>query len=125
VTKAAGVAAKLSADGASLYYMKTSLSTDLWRIPLAGGPEQRVFSVGPIQGFAAGDKGIYFTVNLPFAGSGASLQFFDFATRRFQQVYASQKPVFDGLEVAEDGSALSYSQLDRAETGLMVADGFQ
>jgi Tol biopolymer transport system component len=126
VTKGGGFAPRTSPDGAFLYYKKSILSTEVWRLPTAGGEEERLFGTsGPVMDLAVSDKGIYCEVNPLLEEGSGSIQFFDFVSRKVEEISHTPKPVFVGLGISPDGRSLTYSQIERAETGLMRVEHFQ
>jgi hypothetical protein len=126
VTKNGGVTPRTSVDGAFLYYKQSTLSTEVWRLPAAGGPEERLFGTsGPVLDLAVSDKGIYCVVNPLLEEGSGSIQFFDFASRKLEEIYHTPKPLFIGLGILPDRHSLTYSQIERAETGLMRVEHFQ
>jgi hypothetical protein len=93
---------------------------------LAGGAEERLFGTsGLILDFAVSDKGIYCGVNPALDEDNGSIQFFDFASRKLEEIYHTPKPVFISLGISPDRHSLTYSQIERAETGLMRVEHFQ
>jgi Tol biopolymer transport system component len=126
VTKNGGIGPKTSPDGAFLYYRKSLVSSEIWRLPVAGGAEERLFGTsGLILDFAVSDKGIYCGVNPVLDEESGAIQYFDFAARKLEEIYHTPKPVFIGLRISPDGRSLTYSQIERAETGLMRVEHFQ
>jgi serine/threonine protein kinase/Tol biopolymer transport system component len=125
VTKNGGLNPKVSSGGDYLYYLKQPFATEVWKLPLRGGNEERVFGTGVLNDFVLSDKGIYCVVNTWFPSGGASIQFFDFSTGSIQKVYDAPKPALGSLAVSPGGRALSYAQLDHSETGLMMVDNFK
>jgi WD40 repeat protein len=126
VTKNGGIAPKTSSDGAFIYYKKSMLSSEIWRLPVAGGAEERLFGTsGLILDFAVNDKGIYLAVNPVLDEDSGSIQYFDLAARKIEEIYRTPKPLFIALGISPDRRALTYSQIERAEAGLMRVEHFQ
>jgi WD40 repeat protein len=126
VTKNGGFASRISPEGAFLYYKKSILSPEVWKLPLAGGAEERLFGTsGPILDFAVSDKGIYCGVNPLFDAESGSIQFFDFGSQELKEIYHTPKQVFLGMGISPDRHSLSYSQMERAESSLMLLEHFR
>ena len=126
VTKNGGIAPKTSPDGAFLYYKKSLVSSEVWRLPVAGGAEEKVFGTsGLILDLAVSDIGIYCGVNPVLEEGCGSIQFFDFASRKLEEIYHTPKPLFISLGISPDRHSLTYSLIERAETGLMRVEHFQ
>jgi len=98
--------------------------------------------------WAVSEKGIYFIEFDPkgalpwrsggpyiFAGWGADLskaalpiKFYDFATRKTMQIGTIEKAVernFGGFSVTRDGRRIAWSQIDHAESDLMMIENFR
>lgn len=121
ITKNGGIYATESQDGRFLYYSKGR--PGLWKMPLSGGEEERVLDQ-PLAWFnwALMPSGIYF-VNEADA-QNASIDFFDFATRKSSTlVQVEDKPGF-GLALAPDGKSLLYSRPESKDYEIMLVKNF-
>src|SRR5581483_8909384 len=90
VTHGGGFAAFESADRKFLYYSKGRSVSGLWRLPLAGGPEEPVLSdlkPGFWGYWEVVRDGIYF-VDQTAPGGSAEICFFDLATHRRSRITA-------------------------------------
>ncbi|RPI18132.1 MAG: hypothetical protein EHM61_28945 [Acidobacteria bacterium] len=130
VTRNGGFAAFESADGQFLYYAKMT-DSGIWRMPANGGDEKLVANVvapGHWGYWALSPKGIYF-VNLD-SPHNHTIDFFDFATKKTKTI-ASLTEQFDteavdsALAVSRDGRWILYTQLDQAESDIMVVENFR
>jgi Tol biopolymer transport system component len=125
VTKNGGVFASESADGRFLYYLKFE-SPGIWRMPLNGGEEIRVFDQ------PAGDdwwdwaltpSGIYF-LDQSNRGTKAGVKFFDFATGRKISIATWDRQCF-GLTVSPDGKSILYALAEPGESSIMLVKNFR
>ena len=120
-----------SADGSTLYYSKTLMSTDssgtsVWRVPTTGGDETEVLdSVQQWSNFVVTGKGIYFTPTPVMAGPPPMFAFYDFADRSIRSVARLEKPICMGLAISPDGQSLLYSQLEHWGGDLMLVENFR
>ncbi len=149
VTSGGGHESFESPDGKLLYYQfrnagMRSISTSETS-PKAG----EVLLPGVQQSFwAVGDKGIYFVEfedhsKNPRRGTDPYLfaewssllskvswpiQFYDFATHKTKQVGVIDRPVYrshPAFSVTRDGSRIAWSQIDHAESDLMMIENFR
>lgn len=119
VTPEGANAAFESMDGKSLYY---SLRGSIWRMPTGGGEGQQVVSqLSGWSDFAVVDQGIFF-VSRADSGKKQSIRFYRFSTGETRTIAGLEKPMFVGLTVSADGRSILYSQVDRNESDLMLAD---
>lgn len=127
VTRDGGFGPYESRDGKFLYYAKALLHTNLWRIPVEGGPPTKVLdSLSTHLNVAFVDSGIYF---VPIrTGSGSSIQFLDLSTNRIVTVASFEKRLnlgeAGGMAISPDGKWLLYTQVDEAGSELMLVDKF-
>ena len=146
VTTGGGHESFESPDGKLLYYQfrdagLRSISTSETS-PKAGD----VFLPSVQQSFwAVGDKGIYFVefedsenrrrIPYLFAEWGSLLskvswpiQFYDFATQKTKRVGIIERPLYrpdPAFSVSRDGSRIAWSQIDHAESDLMMIESFR
>ena len=125
VTKNGGVFASESADGRSLYYLKFE-SPGIWRMPLNGGEEIRVFDQ------PAGDdwwdwaltpSGIYF-LDQSNRGTKGGVNFFDFATGKKISIVSWDRQCY-GLAVSPDGKSILYALAEPEESSIMLVKNFR
>jgi Tol biopolymer transport system component len=123
VTHHGGADAQESIDKQFLYYAKPSTPTEIWRVPVAGGEEQRV--VGGLSrpmNFVVVEHGIYF-IAVGDAPSKTSVDFFDFATGKRKMLAPIGKTSWFGLTLSPDRRWLLFPTVDREGRDLMVVDG--
>ena len=130
VTRNGGFAAFESGDGQFLYYAKMT-DSGIWRMPVNGGDEALVADViepGRWGYWAVAPKGIYF-VNLD-SPRNHTIDFFDFSTKKIKTI-ASLTEQFNteaadsALAVSPDGRWILYTQLDQAESDIMLVENFR
>jgi eukaryotic-like serine/threonine-protein kinase len=130
LTKNGGFRACESPDGKFLYYAKFADTSGLWRIPVEGGEESLILDqlqAGYWEAWAVVDRGIYF-IN-PESKPHATIEFFNFATRRVTRIASLEKPVstlvISTLVISPDGRWILYTQLDQSGSDIMLVDNFQ
>jgi eukaryotic-like serine/threonine-protein kinase len=131
VTHGGGIDAFESAEGRYLYYAKGRGKTGLWRKALAvpNGREELVLE--PLQywgWWALAPEGIYF-LEAPESPRLAKvwLKFFDLASKRITELAALEKPVnrtIPAICLSPDGQHLVYTQLERADSDIMLVENF-
>jgi Tol biopolymer transport system component/DNA-binding winged helix-turn-helix (wHTH) protein len=130
ITKLGGFGGFESSDGKSFYYSKSQRGSGVWRIPIAGGPEEPVLPDVPQQGYsrcwAIVDDGLYFldvqNVHRP------SVEFFSFATRQRAHVATLPNPVAalgSNLAISPDRSHLLVVLVDQISADIMLVENFQ
>jgi Tol biopolymer transport system component len=122
ITKSGGYVAFESADGAYLYYTRSSTLSELWRVPTLGGEPVKVLDQVRQRAFAIVEKGIYFVDG---AASETRLRFFDFATGRTSVVARNLGETSFGLTATPDGRIILYSKVDLGGEDLMLVDNFR
>jgi Tol biopolymer transport system component len=122
ITKSGGYVAFESADGAHLYYTRSSTLSELWRVPTIGGEPVKVLDQVRQRAFAIVDKGIYFVDG---AASETRLQFLDLATSRTSVVARNLGETSFGLTASPDGRIILYSKVDLGGEDLMLVDNFR
>ncbi len=114
-------------SGNTLYFMNGPTHEVIYERDLSTGVERPVNGmprVATAADWALASDGIYF---IDISGETASIGFFDFKTRRVTRKIPLPKPpvFFGGLALAPDESWLAYSQVDRNDSDLMLAEGFR
>jgi Tol biopolymer transport system component len=123
VTHNGGWFASESRDGRLLYYTKAGNSSELWVIPLAGGNERRVLAYVASRAFVVRNDGIYY-VSSPEGDGGASLGFYDFATRKSRKITSFKENFAGGLTVSPDRATMLLSVFGRTGSNVMIVDNF-
>ena len=125
VTRHGGNQAFESRDGHDVYYTKHH-ETGVWRLPIAGGEESRIFDGGHLGYWALFRDGIC-VLNLEAAPQPA-IECFNFATRRVTQLVRldRSKVPFGAavLDVSQDGQWIIYWQVDQFDTEIMLVENF-
>src|SRR4029077_4325891 len=125
VTKTGGFAALESLDGKTLYHYRQDGT--VWRMPVEGGEPVRVLDgVGSESTWAVLEKGIAFLDGV--AGS-ARINFFDFATRRTQEITTVEMGpkalAGEMFSVSPDGKWILYSRVEQFESDIMLVENFR
>jgi dipeptidyl aminopeptidase/acylaminoacyl peptidase len=111
-----------SADGKSLYYVRSREDPILWRMPVSGGDEVRV--TGPLNNwstFEPAGEGLYVILK-PDGSAGAELHYYPRGSPTGRRIATFAKPVHYGFSVAPDGRSILYTQLDTEESDLMLVE---
>jgi Tol biopolymer transport system component len=119
ITRHGGESPQESADGKTVYYARNS---ELWKVPVNGGREERVFSEPMDEyAFAVTSGGMYF---IPAAGTQSrnTIRYISFATGRSKELVRLDKSTGVGLAVSQDERWLLYSQLDQEGSDLMLME---
>jgi Tol biopolymer transport system component len=123
VTHGGGFAPLEAPDGSFLYYTRAFGDTSsLWRIPTAGGKEEKVLDRVVGDAYAPLPQGIYYVDR--DAGQ-TQLRFFDFATRGSIVVTRNLGNTAHFLSVTRDGRTIVYSRLDIRNDDLMIVENFR
>lgn len=125
LTKNGGISPAESVDGRFLYYCKYEHG-GIWRMPVGGGPEDKVLSDidgGGWPNWALSRDGIYFLMfgKLP----DASIEFLDFASGKTFPLWKLEKEPGWGLSLSSDGKSLVYLQNEFAESDIMLVKNFR
>jgi dipeptidyl aminopeptidase/acylaminoacyl peptidase len=125
ITQGGGSTASESADGRYLYYAKTFFSpTEIWRVPVDGGAEEFVVAgLSYSLNFVVAEHGIYLVTGQPDV-ERASIDYFEFATRRRTTIVDVQKRWWNGLALCGDTS-LIFPLVDSAGSNLMLVERFR
>jgi Tol biopolymer transport system component/DNA-binding winged helix-turn-helix (wHTH) protein len=123
VTKNAGAHGVESADGRSLFYSKAEVP-GIWKMPLSGGEETLVLDQpGTWWDWALARNGIYFISYRKKAPFTATLEFYEFATRRIIPISTLDK-ASQGLAVSPDGRSILYARVESSESNIMLVKNF-
>jgi Tol biopolymer transport system component/DNA-binding winged helix-turn-helix (wHTH) protein len=111
------------ADG-YLYYSKSLYSDEIWKIPVAGGPESLVVKAPDLRCFcnwtlAAG--GVYLIAGEP--GKQRRLSFYDFSDRTLTELMRFEKHSFNPA-LSPDGKFLIFAQMDEQDQTIMLVNHF-
>ncbi|HJQ25852.1 MAG TPA: hypothetical protein VKA60_18175 [Blastocatellia bacterium] len=127
VTQQGGYCPLPSPDGKFIYYTREAdADGPLWRIALENGTEEMV------PGFtkrtwwatwAVTDRGIYF-INVANAPP-AVIEFFDFQSKSYSTIATLDRRRGPGLSVSPDGKWILYTQFDRSDSDIMLAENFR
>jgi Tol biopolymer transport system component/DNA-binding winged helix-turn-helix (wHTH) protein len=114
-----------SEDGKTLYFTRIlrADSGSIWRMPIAGGPEEQLSDSLYRVNYAVAKRGIYYMTHAGESGNSV-LKLYDFATGTTSTVLAMGRPEF-GLDVSPDGRYLVYAQLDDPASDLMLVENFR
>ena len=127
VTRNGGTKASESPDGKYLYYTKRALAKGppgIWRVPMRGGPEEKVTDQGDGDGWAVYDRGLCYAD----ARSRAHprIECLDFASGKTNALVELPKARLpDGMSISPDGRWILYVHLSQDERDLMRIEGFQ
>lgn len=120
VTTGYGHSSTLSPDGKFLYYTKAG---GLWRMPFAGGLEERVLAKVFIRAYTLGVGGIYFAP--PSARAEFEIHYYSFADRTVRKVAVCDSLLGVPLALAPDGKSLMYTQQDNTGSDLVLVENFR
>jgi Tol biopolymer transport system component len=123
VTRNGGIRALESHNGKMLYFSKAGRAgISLWQMELATGEEREILrSLNDPVAFALSPNGIFFVPRTNLASAG-SIQFFAFTDHSTRTVARLSKPIMGGMSAHPNGRLLLYSQVDREETDLILAE---
>jgi hypothetical protein len=126
VTQNGGLEAFESFDGKFLFYSKWKPDDEIWKIPIAGGPESLFLKGVERRYWAVADKGIYFVAT----EEGESfVKFIDYATSRIIRVMRLERKLghdlLRGLALSPDGRKLLCTLVERDSSDLMLVDNFR
>lgn len=129
VTHQGGFAGFESDDGQSLYFSKLN-AAGIWRIPVAGGDEQRItdaLHVGYWGDFAVTEDGLYFIDS--DAETGPSIMYYAFRTRRLTRVltYSAGQhavPWVANVGASRDGRTIFFAQ-GTSKSWIVLAENLQ
>jgi sugar lactone lactonase YvrE len=124
MTKRSGWCPLESDDGQYLYYVTIPM-LELWRLPLAGGPEEKIIPALAVAGsaYAPARRGIYF-IRPVKDHKKQELAFFRFATGKTTTITPIPGHVSLGLTLSSDERLILYGQTDQLGSDLMLVDNF-
>ena len=130
ITHLGGFAALPSTDGKYLYYAKGRDVPGLWRVPVDGGEEVKMFEGPPVGGwgyFAVVPEGIYYP-EVSVSGKGG-LYFYSFATQRISiaMLVGDEHPCngAPSLSMSPDGRWMLMCLADQPLVYIMVVENFR
>jgi eukaryotic-like serine/threonine-protein kinase len=123
ITKEGGHAAYESSDGTTLFYTKADPSP-LFARPLSGGAERQLLDGVSQRAFVPVDDGIYYIGRRSDNGQ-YPLQFFQFSSQTSKVLTNINGPIFLGLSVSPDRTAILFTKSVRSGANLMMIENFQ
>lgn len=112
-----------STDGKYLYYAKAA-SSDVWRMSVAGGPEERVVALPTCCSWDVGPSGVWFIRRNPANGT-QELMSLRSSTRSLEDVaFIPNRRLGGGLAVSPDEHNILYVLMDRVESDLVLVQQF-
>ncbi|MBL8171941.1 MAG: PD40 domain-containing protein [Acidobacteria bacterium] len=123
VTQRGGRHSAESPDGKYLYFSRKPDEPGIWRKPTAGGEEKLILPQGRTGNWAIGEQGIY-VIN-PTSKPRPTLELFRFASEQISLLATLEKWTFADFAVSPDGRKISWSQIDRNESDLILIDNFR
>ena len=129
ITRRGGFTALPSLDGKYLYYAKGRDVPGLWRVPVEGGEEVKMFDAPPVGGwgyFAVTADGIYYP-EVAAPGKGG-LFFYSFASLSSSLAWSADKEQPDNgapaLGISPDGRTMVMCLLDQPLVYIMLVENF-
>jgi Tol biopolymer transport system component len=124
MTKRNGWCPLESTDGRYLYYVTIPM-LELWRMPLAGGPEEKIIAGLAVAGsaYAPAKEGIYF-IRPAKDHNKQELAYFRFATGKTAAITPIPGHASLGLTLSPDERLILYGQTDQLASDLMLVDNF-
>ena len=122
ITHNGGVGALESLDGKTLYFGSEAGAGSIWKMPVAGGPEEQIADSLYRTNFAVTSRGIYYMTSPDFSRK-STLRFYNFANGANTTILPIGIGEF-GLGVSPDGHYLAYDQVDDPASDLMLIENF-
>lgn len=104
--------------------------TGIWRIPVDGGEEIKVFDPGPLAGnvhplnFWITEGGVYFSNRS--ATPDPAIEFYSFANKQTTKLLSLEKSKFYGMITASpDDKWILWPQVDQVQNEIMLVENFQ
>ena len=128
-TTGSGIQAHESVDGRTLFYTHRRLAgpaavDELMAKPLDGQPERQLIENVGDHGVVVTDKGIYYLVS-NVAQQMVTLNFYDLALGRSNEVLRYTKSAGTGLAVSPDRKTFLWSVSSQIGSDLMLIDNFR
>jgi Tol biopolymer transport system component/DNA-binding winged helix-turn-helix (wHTH) protein len=126
ITRNGGTAPRTGVEGHFIYYTKGNLPSEVWKVPLEGGPEVRVVDKVIHSGaFTANSDGVYFVPFHDRSGRDA-VHFLHFRSGRRTAVASLAGHPMWGLSISPDNRFLLTAQmLGEGEADLMLVEKFR
>jgi hypothetical protein len=128
LTTGVGFNAVESVDGGTLYFARSRFSSEIWKIPVAGGQESRVGSFEMAgcrsQNYAVRREGIYY-VTAPDPEHWFELWLYRFATGESESIRRIEKRIGEGLSVSPDGHWLLFAADEARNGDLYMVENFR
>jgi WD40 repeat protein len=104
--------------------------TGVWRVPVDGGEEIKVFDPGPVIGnlhplnFWVTEGGVYFSNRS--ATPDPAIEFYSFTNKQTTKLLSIEKRKFYGMITASpDGKWILWPQVDQVQNEIMLVENFQ
>jgi Tol biopolymer transport system component len=124
VTRRGGKTAVVSPDGRWIYYQKDYLSGPLYAMGVEGSEELQVVPRVLMRAFSPVRDGVYFVA--PSKEDQVEMAYWDGRTKQVKSIAPLGKSdVWIGLSVSADERFFVYSQRDRYESDILLAENFQ
>jgi Tol biopolymer transport system component/DNA-binding winged helix-turn-helix (wHTH) protein len=123
VTSNGGVFATESVDRRFVYYSKWN-APGVWEMPMEGGPESRILDQPDgtdWSDWGVTSRGIYFVDS---HAKPATINFFEFATGKQFPVFVPPQQPGVGLAASRNGDYILYSEVDLAESSIVLVKNF-
>jgi len=123
MTKNSGIYAVESLDRQYLYYSRGEHDSTIWRIPIAGGPEEKV--PGAPKPFDTSHWSLVASGIYVVDGNG-DLLFYKFGTVNVTKVLHDGRFLTDwSMAVSPDGREIVWAQVDENRADLMLVENFR
>jgi len=122
VTTNGGYAPRISVDGKWIFYSRSGSTSEIFKIPEAGGDEMLVFNV-QVNWFdwCLGNNGLYY---INRKEGDTAIEFLDFQTNQIKRVVDVEIKGWAHLNVSPDGQWLLYNHSDQDECDIMLVKNF-
>ena len=133
VTRKGGFEAQEGLDGKFVYYAKRG-SKGIWRLPARGGEETQLLDKGAEAQWFLARQGIYLLERESVRGYMLRyIELYSFATRGLSRVAdlpvtaagVAHNPWIPALTVSPDGRRALFSQMDHAESEILMVENFR
>jgi hypothetical protein len=121
LTRNGGLAPVVSADGQTVFYSRGEGDrAAVFKIPAAGGMEEKVVEGVHRSNFVVSPRGIYYC-----AVGRTALHFLDFKSGKTTELFASDDPVDLGLALSPSGRRILFAKRDNLNSDLMLVEDFK